>query len=280
MSTRPLLLWLLWVGSLAFFGYLLVLAIPLVAPSASVEAVRAVVENGRLAIVAFFGFLGGIIGVLQNRSVKPDDVEDESKVASETHVDDATVDRYKDKLRETVAAATKLRRIASNNARVAIKALSYRAAFSVALVFAICHIASAGIQGLLQRAYPPDELTGVLFFVVVFAQTEMLVLCAIIVPYHKYDEFIREAGHAKSAFSNGCMNRVGGLGLFGVGLISLVTLSPEQISTLLGNQSLRSMPIFKVNYFAYLAALRILVFPLLGIAACYVCRRKHKPNSP
>jgi len=72
MSTRSLLLMLLWAGCLAFFAYCLLLAIPLVAPPASADTVKAVVENGRVAVVSFFGFLGAIMGLLKSLGAKLD----------------------------------------------------------------------------------------------------------------------------------------------------------------------------------------------------------------
>lgn len=265
MNTRTFLYALLSAGVLAFFGYLLVSAIPLVAPAANKDIVVSFLENGRLAIVAFFGFLGAIVALLQSQGVKVSHVESEKDVSPNQQVADGNIERYKAKLNELFISAEKLKKIAHNNRHVAIKAMSYRIAVIVAVQFALCHIATAGIQGVIQKAYPLKDLTGFNFFIVAFVQTELLLLCSLLIPFRQHAKFISETRYSSQAYSKGMIFRIGGLGIFACGLISLVTLSPEQISTLLGNESLSTMPVLDVNYLAFLAATRLVIFPLIGV---------------
>lgn len=273
MNARGIVIATIWAGTLAFFGYLLVITIPLVAPKVSFDAVKHIVENGRIAIVAFFGFLGAAIGLLHQLGVKPTDMESEAGVSPDERVADPTVETYKAKLTQTYNAALKLKSIARHNRHVGIKAMSYRVAMNVALLFALCHIVTAGVQGVLQRAYPPIELAGTPFFIVVFAQAIMLCLCSAIVPCYCYRRFLVDTRYSSESNSTGTVFRAGGLGIFAAGVTSLATLSPEQISTLLGNESLRSLPVLHVNYMAYLAFIRLLLFPAIGIATCYLSRK-------
>lgn len=265
MNTRSILFALIWAAALAFFGYLLVSAIPLVAPSADKETVVSFLENGRLAIVAFFAFLGGIVGLLQNLGVKVTDVTSEKYVTPNQNVSGENVEKYRAKLRETFAAAEQLKSIATNNRYVAIKAMSYRVATLVAIQFAFCHIACAGIQGVLQKAYPLTEPIDAKFFLVAFAQMELLLLCAFLIPYRMHAKFIVDTKSSSQSCTYGTIFRIGGLGVFLCGLISLVTLTPEQISTLLGNKSLQTMPILNMNYMVYLALTRLVLCPIVGI---------------
>src|SRR5882724_5259150 len=97
------LLWaLLWAGSLAFFGYLLIAAIPLVAPKENFETVCAVVENGRYVAVAFFGFLGAIVGLFQHASTGADAKDVTSLPSQEPDPATGLVADYQQKLQQTL----------------------------------------------------------------------------------------------------------------------------------------------------------------------------------
>lgn len=251
------------------------ITIPLVSPkSANLETVKSIVENGKEGIVAFLGFLGAVVGLLQHVGVKSTDMESEDDVKADEHVSAPSIEKYKSKLHETYNAAVKLREIAHRNRHIGIKAMSYRVAVNVALIFAICHIVTAGMQGVLHRAYPPRDLDGAIFFIVAFSQTLMLCVCSALVPAFCFRRFLAHTKFSSESNSSGSVFRVGGLGIFTVGVASLATLSPEQLFVLLGNESFLDLPIFHVNYLVYLSALRLVVLPVIGIVTCFVARKR------
>jgi hypothetical protein len=262
----------------AFFAYLALLAIPLVAPSSSKEAITAIVENGRLTIISFFGVLGAVISYLQAVGVKTSDVKSEKAEHFDKYVPDENLNDYKSKLENVYDVARRLKDIARNNRHVAIDAMCYRVAMTGGILFAICHIATAGVQGVIHKNYPPGSLTGLWFFVVAFAQTEMLCFCAFLIPYGLHHRFLIDSRQSSRAKSWGTIFRIGGLGIFSSGVISIVTLSPEQISTLLSNDSLRSLPVIRLNYITYLTLTRLVVFPILGILGSTLSVFLHSKN--
>jgi hypothetical protein len=257
-----------WAACLAFFGYLLILSIVLVTPVENQEAVKSL----STAATSFFGFLGLIIGHIVSKLTNPAEVHSSNNLKPDEPANDWMLDKYKTKLEETIGIANKYMTIADHNAFVAIKALSYKAAFSVTICFAICHIISAGIQGLIQEHFSTEKLVGVLFFVVSFAQSEILLICAIAIPLFSYKHFLKQAGNSKYAQRAKYCTRIGGLGLFSVGFISLITQSPEQLSAFFANDTLLSIPTFHINYLVYLGVVRIIIYPIIGILTCYVFR--------
>ena len=271
MNTRRILLLLISIGTCALIGSFLLDTILLVSPKENKDVVEAVVSSNKAVAVAFFGFLGAVIAVLKNQGVKTGDVEHEPS-ADPDPLRDEDVDSAK-RLRSISKRAEALEGIARNNRHVAIRALSYKAAVLVAIQFALAYPTAAVIEGFIQKAFPPATLSGLAFFLVAFAQSEIALVCAIVIPYRQYQSFLREANYSAEATTALVISRVGAQAIFFCGVVSLVMLSPEQLALLLSFKDLRAIPVFGMNYLLFLAISRLLVFPLVALGACYLALR-------
>ncbi len=268
----------LWAASLAFLGYLMVIAVPLVAPKGTEETIRAIVDAGKEAIVAFLGFLGGIIGLFKSGvdSTEFRQVNGEASSPSSGEIDrEKEIETLRSQLKKAVNSLEEQKQRGKKLSVTAINSYAYYSVISAAFSFSVCHLASAGFQGLLQRAYPPQELEGAWFFLVSFAQTEILLLGAIAIPFWHYSRFLQTTGQNSISLSTRNANRIGGLSLFAAGFLSLAQLSPEQISTLLTNQKLVTLPVLNIDYLTFLSVNRLLLFPMVGIGVCQFARSRY-----
>ena len=157
---------------------------------------------------------------------------------------------------------------------MATKYFSYFSTISAALTFAVCHLATAGIEGILHDAYMAKVVReSPEWYLLTFAQTEMLLLLAVAIPAWHYRKFLSKTRKSGSSSKSGHATRIGGLSLFVAGFLSLAQLSPEQLSAMLTNPSFLTLPGVKINYLTFLGVSRLIVFPVLGIAACQCVRK-------
>ena len=272
----------------AFFvcmGFLLLATIPMVAPNDKGVDFDVLIESSRAVVLSFFGFLGSVVGLLKTRDLFASEVENEkSEVKDGVRADDAT--ELRNKLKHAVNVANKRLESCRKTEAVAVNYYCYAILFRSALIAAVCFLASGGMEGLIYKITPPGDYvhedgvpTSYKFYIIAFVQTELLLIAALIVPAYYYNSFLKRVVRRTGGTRKSYARRIGGLTFFSVGLISLLTLSPEEISSILTNADLREMRGlsllgFPVNYFLYLAVFRLIVFPLLGIAGCYWVRQR------
>jgi len=161
--------------------------------------------------------------------------------------------------------------------------LATRLGYFVAVAFSVCHLASGSSQGLIQHWWPLDEAHGVARFCIYFSQSLLLAACAIVVPAGAYLYFLRKA----SSFDHWHLIKIGFLGLFFSGVISLFSLSPEMIALIIHGKpqvdspqvaALKPLDYIPVSYFLFLVACRGVVFPTLGLASCLAVAVAQQPR--
>lgn len=281
---------ILWVAFFVCLGFMLLIAIPLGTPGQdeTKTVVKSFIENGKDVILGFFGVLGGIIGILKTWDAFRISEEEEEEVEQDMQSNDSTL--LRSKLNQAISVAK--RRLAAKQAveADAIRFYSYVVVIWTSVSVAVCFLASAGIQGLVHTSFPPKNYMVAgepnwLFFPIAFAQTELLILGAVLIPSYYYRKFLSRTWRYPARFGEGNANRIGGVSFLLVGLISLLTLTPEQISTMLTNADIREMPGLddlgiRINYFLYLVIFRLVLFPLLGLITCRCIRWSQLRSAP
>jgi hypothetical protein len=252
-------------------GHQLLAAAILMAPTISenTEVVKLAIEtleSSENVLVAFFGLLGLVLGPIIAKQRRPI-AEDLSKEMDE---------KVSTEVRE---AFDRLRKTNEHNIRVAIRSLSYRQGFLVALSFAACHVLAALIMGFI---YPSlmnylangdqDALFARLFRNVILVQHLVLIVGCVLVSAIHYVRFLKLSRFHEYAFNFSRLIRVGGLGVFAVGAIALATLGPEQLALLVSRPRFSSIPGIEVNYLVFHSTTQLIIFPLLAILSCWTVR--------
>lgn len=259
---RFILTLLIWVATFVVLAYLLLSGFLLISfqGQGDQEAVKNVLADNKEVVVSFFGFLGAIVALLQHWLGNGSDLE----TADDEVVDGQAVERLKDQYRKLYNKALRLR-------ERTIKEMANRFAIKVAVFFSFCHLATAGLQGLIRRAYPienyPEESAE--YRVLEFLQSELMIAAAILVPIYFYRGYLKQVRNSSKGRTYGKALQIGGFSLLLVGAISILTLSPEQFAAMIREGGMNTR-VFDINYLAYAALLRLLVLPIIGFLSCAV----------
>lgn len=152
----------------------------------------------------------------------------------------------------------------------------------VALIYAASFLPAALIQQVTyELGINPDALSGSdtpapLVFIVQYLQSISLLVAASLIVAFTYHGFLSRHGSDNIAKHPRTIFAIGGLGLLVTGVVSFITLTPEQISTLSNSTS---VPAFEIGYLSYLAIFRLAVLPVFGILVCFFIASIYSPKT-
>jgi hypothetical protein len=276
------------VGAMLFFllGAGLFMAIKQAWPQANVQEFSTVILT---CTTAMGSLITAIAATRATRSADEPAIKKEPKqthhaVAPMPRVTESGSDRVKQMLAHSKELRNRIERLQSHSNRLrqlylqerqrhetlkqyARRILATRISFFVAVTFSICHLATGGAQGLIQTVWPLTDVKDPARIAVYFSQSLLLMACAVAVPATFYWSFLNRTG----SFDRWHLIKIGCLGLFFSGVISLFSLSPEMIVFIVKGNA-KPLEYIHVSYFVYLVACRTIVFPLLGFTACLVVR--------
>jgi hypothetical protein len=136
----------------------------------------------------------------------------------------------------------------------------------VSVAYAFAHPFAAGMQAIVQGAIPFDAVGEPARFCVLYSQSLTLALGAFTIPALFYSMYIKRV---KQRDFNSIV-AIGSGGVFIVGFVGFVQLSPEQYVLIISSDGMSNLPYFDVPLLLFLAVSRLLVFPALGLCGTAV----------
>jgi hypothetical protein len=149
--------------------------------------------------------------------------------------------------------------------------LATKTAMVAGATFAVWHLVSAGVYGLLrQRLGNPDDLPGSLPFLVHFAQSFILVIGALLTGFFYYAWFLRKTRNTDMRF----LWRIGAMSLLLTAVMSLCTITPEVFAAVISFGNVPGLRLLQIPMplVLFLLITRVCLFPLCSLAGGTIAR--------
>ena len=138
---------------------------------------------------------------------------------------------------------------------------------STALFFAVSCLVAAGFQALVKSLVNESTFPEPLQLLATYPQTLALCISAFFIPFIFYRRYLRivRLPDFKSSFV------IGFVGILAPSLFGFLVEGPETWSLLLSvqHEQIGILPYFGIQMISFLALTRLVVFPLVGLIACW-----------
>lgn len=256
---RFILLLVLWVATFVVLAYLLVSGFLLFSlQNEDQTLIKNFLDANKDVIVGFFGLMGAIVALLQH------------SLGSDLKIEPGQIVEGDSSFNKLEGQYKKLYGTALNLQAKAVKEMANRFTIKVAVFFSFCHLATAGLQGLIGKAYKIDDFPAesIEYKVLGLLQSELMIVAAVVVPLLVFRSYLNEVKNIPTGRTYGAAMRIGGFSLLLVGAVSILTLDPEQLAAMILEESSMHPSVLGTNYLVYTALLRLLAFPMLGFLSC------------